>query len=107
VSIESSRPDESWVERLREVGSGDDDDTRGGGEPVELCQELVDSLLGVGRVLCASLGSDRVELVDEDDRRRFLLGSSKQLSNPLGANSDEPDDKERMVGSQRLPCTCM
>jgi len=84
VTVETTGTGEGLIERLGEVGSGDDDDTLSLLETVELDEELVEGLLHVVLVLCRTLRSDSVELVDEHDSGGLLAGSGKELTNALG-----------------------
>ena len=69
------------------------------GEPVHLGEDLVERLLALvvaaDRRAAAARAADRVELVDEDDRRRRLLGLLEQVAHPAGADADDHLDELR------------
>src|SRR3954467_13623739 len=57
-----------------------------------------------GREGAAARPADRVELVDEDDRRRDLLGLVEQVAHPAGADADDRLDELRGGdGEERHP----
>ena len=72
------------------------DDLVARAEAVELDEQLVQRLilLAVERVAAAGL-ADRVELVDEDDRRRVLARLVEQLADPRRAEAGEHLDERR------------
>ena len=101
MTIETTWTGESFVERLGEVGSGDDDDAFRLLKSVKLDQQLVECLLHVMLVISApftrgtaareshlifgaSLAADSIQLIDKDDCRCLLPSSSKQFPYTLG-----------------------
>jgi hypothetical protein len=61
-------------------------------ESVQLIEELEHGSLDLsisGFLRVETFCSDRVQLVDEDDRRGLLLGQSESVTDQLGAISDE------------------
>ena len=67
-------------------------------EAVELGQELVQGLVLLvlpAYAISAAGAAERVELVDEDDRRRVLASLLEQVAHPGGADADEHLDKLR------------
>jgi len=89
MSVESSRSSECLVQRLREVGRGDDDDAFRLLETVKFDQKLIEGLLHVvlhmrsalyrcmGRkcshlILSRPLATDSIQLIDEHDCWCFL-----------------------------------
>ena len=69
-----------------------------GVEAVHLDQQLVQRLLALVVAAAqagAALAADRVDLVDEDDARRVLLGLLEQVAHPGGADADEHLDEVR------------
>ena len=85
LAIEAARPAQRLVERLGPVGGGDDDQILARLEAVEQGQQLRDQpFLGLAGDL-AALGRDRIDLVDEDDRRRPLRRLLEELAQPLFA----------------------
>ena len=86
ATVEPSRTKQRRVEDLGAVGRGEDDHGLGGLEAVEFGQDLVERLLAL--VVGARQGDrslsgapDRIELVDEDDRRRRGLGLGEEVAN--------------------------
>ena len=83
LAVEAAGAAERLVERLGPVGGGDDDEILARLEPVEQGEELGDeALLGLALDL-AALGRDRIDLVDEDDRRRGLGRGLEHLAEPF------------------------
>ena len=79
AAVEPARAQERRVEDLGAVGRRDHDHALGAGEAVHLGQDLVQRLLALvvaaaERVRAAAGAADRVQLVDEDDRRGGRLG---------------------------------
>ena len=73
LAVEAAGAQQRRVELLQQVRGGDHDDVAARGEAVHLDQQLVERLvLLAGDVADAAAAADRVELVDEDDRRRLL-----------------------------------
>src|SRR5205085_12080742 len=80
---------------------GDDDDAGRRVEAVHLGEDLVERLLALV-VAAAEAGDarrartpDRVELVDEDDRRRGVLRLREEIANARGADADDRLDELR------------
>ncbi len=96
LPIEAPWPQERRVEVLEPVGRGHDDDLVARVEAVELDEELVQGLV----VLAVEAPSeprrpDRVELVDEDDRRGVLPRLVEELADPSGSEAGEHLDEGR------------
>ena len=98
--VEPPGPQQRGVEDLGAVGRTDDDDRLGGLEAVHLGQDLIERLLALvvragdaGRPLPRA--ADRIELVDEDDRGRGLLGFGEQVAHARGADADDRLDELR------------
>ena len=88
--IEAARPQQRRVEHVRAVGRGDDDDQIGPVEAVHLREQLVQRLLALV-VAAAEAGAaraaDGVDLVDEHDGGRALLGLLEQIAHARGARA--------------------
>src|SRR5205814_316121 len=87
-----------WVEDLRPIGSRDQYQAGTRVEPVHLDQQLVQGLLLL--VVPTESGgaarpAKRVELVDEDDRRRLLPRLLEQIADSRGADAYEHLDELR------------
>ncbi len=103
LTVEPPRPQQRRIEDFRTVGRGHDDDALPGVKAVHLGQELVERLLAFlvapHRRLHADL-SERVELIDEDDAGRFVLGLAEEIADPRGADTDEHLDKLRAAQTE-------
>ena len=103
AAVEPARAQQRPVEDLRPVRRGQDDHALRPAEPVHLGEDLVQRLLALvvaGELLAGAAGApDRVELVDEDDRRRLLLGLSEEVAHAAGADAD--DHLDELGGAQR------
>jgi hypothetical protein len=78
------------------VGGGDQDDAALGVEAVHLDEQLVERLLALVVTAAhagAAVPADRVDLVDEDDRRGVRLGLLEQVADPARADTDEHLDE--------------
>ena len=101
VTRRSNRPgpQQRRVEDLGAVGRGQHDHALVAGEAVHLGEDLVERLLplvvAAERLRAAAGPADRVQLVDEDDRRRDLLGLVEQVTHPAGADADDHLDELR------------
>ena len=99
ATVEPPGPEQGGVEDLGSVGGGQHDDALVAGEAVHLGEDLVERLLALvvtAEVDRAAAGpTDRVELVDEDDRRRDLLGLLEQVAHPARADADDHLDELR------------
>ena len=92
LPVEPAGPQQGRVEDVRAIGRGEDDDTRLVVEAVHLDEQLVERLLALVVAAAetrASLPSDRVDLVDEDDRRSRGLRLGEQVADATGADADE------------------
>mmetsp|Transcript_59564 Transcript_59564/g.122044 ORF Transcript_59564/g.122044 Transcript_59564/m.122044 type:complete len:238 (-) Transcript_59564:720-1433(-) len=92
AAIEAAGAEESRVEDVSAVGGSDGDDARVALEAVHFGEDLVECLLTL--VVAAgdsgaTLAADRVDLVDEDDAGRVLLGLSEEVANTGGTHADE------------------
>ena len=92
LAIEPSRAQQRRVERVGAVGGADHDDTLGAFEAVHLREHLVERLLALVVATTetgAALATDRVDLVDEDDRRCLLAGGLEEVAHTARADADE------------------
>ena len=77
LAVEAARAQQSRVEDVGAVGRGDHDHALVALEAVHLDQELVECLLALVVTAAetgAAMTADRIDLVDENDARRVLLG---------------------------------
>jgi hypothetical protein len=110
--VEAPGPEQSLVEHVRPIGRSDHDHARRRIEAVHLGQDLIQRLLAL--VVAAAeardpgrpRAPDRVELVDEDDRRRSLLRLGEQVAHARGS---DPDDRlhELRRGDREEGCICL
>ena len=108
LAVEAAGPQQRRVEHVGPVGGGDQDDAFVGLEAVHLDQQLVQRLLALVVAAAqagAAMAADRVDLVDEDDAGRVLLGLVEHVAHAAGADADEHldevragDGEERHVG---------
>jgi hypothetical protein len=100
AAIEAARAQQRRIEDLGPVGGAEDDDVRPRLEAVHLGEDLVERLLALvvaaaEAAAARALAADRVELVDEDDRRRGLLGLLEEVAHARGADADDRLDELR------------
>ena len=89
-------PQQGGVEDVGPVGGGDEDDAGAGVEAVHLDEQLVEGLLPLVVAAAqagAAVAADGVDLVDEHDGGRRLLGLLEQVADPAGADADEHLDE--------------
>ena len=85
--VEAARAEQRGIEDVRSVRRRDHDDVGGGVEAVHLGEDLVQRLLALvvaAAETCDAGGArpaDRIQLVDEHDRRRGLLRLREQIAN--------------------------
>mmetsp|Transcript_9208 Transcript_9208/g.35846 ORF Transcript_9208/g.35846 Transcript_9208/m.35846 type:complete len:340 (-) Transcript_9208:62-1081(-) len=98
LAIQATRAEQRGVQDVRPVRRRDDLHPVVAREPVQLIQQLEHGALhlavAVG-VRVEPLGADRVDLVDEDDRGRLLLGQSEGVAHEFSAVADEHLHEER------------
>ncbi len=96
ASVEAAGSQESRVEHVGPVGGREDNRQVVAREAIHLGQELVEGLFALV-VSSAQPGTSRatdgVNLVDEDDGGRHLLGLLEEVTNALGAHSHEELDE--------------
>jgi hypothetical protein len=84
LAIEPPRPQQRLVEDVGPVRRGDHDHALPGVEAVHLGEDLVQRLLllvvAAERHRAAAAPADRIDLVDEDDRRGRLLRPLEQVA---------------------------
>ncbi len=109
----SKRPGRSKrrIEHVGPVGGGDQDDAFIGLEAVHLDQQLIQSLLALVVAAAeagATVTSDGVDFVDEDDAGRVLLRLIEHVAHAGSADADEHldevragDGEERHIGLAR------
>ena len=96
AAVEAAGAQQRRVEDVGAVRRRDEDDGGVVVEAVHLDEELVQGLLALVVAAAeagAALAADRVDLVDEDDARRRLLGLLEQVADARGADADEHLDE--------------
>ena len=92
LAVEAARAQQRRVEHVGPVGRGHDHDALGGLEAVHLVEHLVEGLLALVVAAAepgAALAADRVDLVDEDDRRGLLARGGEEVAHAARAHADE------------------
>src|SRR5438270_4575923 len=98
LSVETAGTQKRGVEHVGAVGRGDDDDALVGLEAVHLDQQLVEGLLALVVAVSeagTAMASDGVDLVDERDTRRRLLGLITHVAHAACTDADEHLDEVR------------
>ncbi len=96
LAIEPARPKQGGIEHIGPVGGGNHDHVDAAVEPVHLDQELVEGLLALVVAAAeagAALAADGIDLVDEDDAGRTLLGLLEEITDAAGPDADEHFDE--------------
>ena len=96
VAIEAARAEQGRIERFGPVGGAHHDHAAVAVEAVHLDEQGVERLLAlvVAADVAAAAGlAEGVELVDEDDARRFLLGLLEHVAHAGRADADEHFDE--------------
>jgi hypothetical protein len=96
LAVETARAQQRRVEHIGPVGGGDHDHAVVDLEAVHLDQQLVEGLLALVVTAAeagATMATDGVDLVDEDDARRLLLGLVEHVAHPRRADADEHLDE--------------
>src|SRR5712691_6582108 len=96
MPVEATGAEQGGIEDVGPVGGRDHDHMGVGLEAVHLHQQLVERLLALVVATAkagAALAADGVDLVDEDDAGRVLLGLVEQVTHARGADADEHLDE--------------
>ena len=111
LAIETARAQQRRIQHVRTVGGGDDDHALASLETVHFDQQLVQRLLALVMTAAetgATMATDGVDFIDEDDARGLLLGLLEHVAHAAGADADEHfhevrtgDREERDLGLTR------
>jgi hypothetical protein len=111
LAVETTGAQQRWVQDVRTVGRGHHDHAGVGVEAVHLDQHLVEGLLALvvaTTQASATVTTDRIDFVDEDDARGILLGLLEHVTHTRCAHADEHfhevrtrDGEERHFGFAR------
>jgi hypothetical protein len=96
LAVETAGAQQRGVEDVGTVRRRDEDDVRLRVEAVHLDEQLVEGLLALvvaSAEARATVPADGVDLVDEDDGRRILLGLLEEVAHAAGADADEHLDE--------------
>ena len=96
LAVEAAGTQQRGVEDVGTVRRRDEDDVRLRVEAVHLDEELVQRLLALvvpAAEAGAAVAADRVDLVDEDDGRRVLLGLVEEVAHAARADAHEHLDE--------------
>ena len=96
LAVEAAGAQQRRVEDVGPVRGGDQDHAALDVEAVHLDEQLVQGLLALVVTAAeagAAVPADRVDLVDEDDRRGVGLGLLEQVTDPGGTDTDEHLDE--------------
>ncbi|MNF48606.1 hypothetical protein D3C84_298560 [compost metagenome] len=96
LAVEATRTQQRGIEHIRTVGRGDHDDAVIHLEAVHLHQQLVEGLLTLVVTTTqpgATMSTDGVDLVDEDDAGRVFLGLLEHVANAGRTHTDEHLDE--------------
>ena len=111
LTVEAAGTEQCVIQNVLTVGCRDDDDALVDAEAVHLDEQLVQGLLALvvtAAQTCAALTADRVDLIDEHDRRRVLLGLIEQVAHTGCADADiqlnEVRTGNRQEGHAGLTC---
>lgn len=81
--VDSTRPQESHVDEVWPSSGRHDEDAVAALHTVKITEELVDYSISDGSLIGASLGHQRVKLVEEEDARLLRHGFLKQFAHIL------------------------
>src|SRR5205823_1034617 len=98
TAVKTARAQQRGIEHIRPVGCSNQDDAVVGFEAVHFDEQLVQRLLAFvvsTAEASATMASDRVDFIDEDDARRILLALLKQVANAACAYAHEHLNKIR------------
>ena len=98
LPVEAAGAQQRGVEDVGPVRRRDQDDPAARVEAVHLDEQLVERLLALVVTAAeagATVAADRVDLVDEDDARRVLLGLFEQVADTRRTDTDEHLDEVR------------
>src|SRR5262249_48653834 len=92
AAIEAAGPQQGWVEHVRTVGRGDQDDAFVGLKAIHFDEQLVQSLFALivsAAEARVTLTAVRLDFVEEEDAGGILLALLEQVANPARSDADE------------------
>ncbi|MCY1543981.1 hypothetical protein D9M68_798260 [compost metagenome] len=96
LAVEAARTQQRRVQHVRAVGRGDHDDAVVHFEAVHLHQQLVEGLLAFvvpAAQAGATMATDGIDFVDEDDAGRVFLGLVEHVADAGRTHTDEHFDE--------------
>ena len=104
LPVEPSGSQQRRVEDVRPVGGGQHHHALVAGKAVHLGEDLIERLFALvvtsERPRAAARAADRVDFVDEDDRRRDLSRLRKELADATGPDADDHLDELRRARAE-------
>ena len=98
AAVEAAGAEQCRIEHIGAVGRRNEDDALVGLESVHLDQQLVERLFAfvvAAAEAGATMASDRINLVDENDAGGVLLALDEEVANPRGTDANEHFDEIR------------
>src|SRR5208282_4815993 len=98
AAVKAAGAEQGGIEHVRTVGGGDEDDAFVGFEAIHLDQQLIEGLLAFivsAAESGATMASDGVDFIDEDDAGSVLFALLKEVADAACADADEHLDKVR------------
>mmetsp|Transcript_55823 Transcript_55823/g.145606 ORF Transcript_55823/g.145606 Transcript_55823/m.145606 type:complete len:202 (+) Transcript_55823:761-1366(+) len=96
--IKAARTQQRVIQDIRAVRGSNDNDPRVALEAIHLGQDLIECLFALviaATHSCTALTTDGVNLINEDDARRLLLGLLEDVAYTRGTDTDEELDELR------------
>jgi len=104
LPIKAARAQQGRVKDVRPIGGGDDDDVVALFEAVDFGQELVEGLLAfvvAAAETDAAMASNRIEFINENDRRGAVFGGAKEVTDAGGAHADKHFHELRATDAEK------
>src|SRR5713226_5444922 len=103
LPVETPRSQQGWIEHVRAVRGGQDNDGLVGLEAIHFHQQLLQRLFPLiiaGESRCATARApNRVDFIDKYDARRVLLGLLKEIAHAAGSDPNEEFNKVGATGT--------
>src|SRR5580698_2118040 len=96
ATIKTSGAEQGRIKHIGPVGSCHEDDAFVGLEAIHFDQQLVQRLFAfvvTAAKACASVASDRIDFINEDNARGVLLALLEKIAHPAGADAYEHLDE--------------
>ncbi len=96
LAVETARPQQRRIKHVGAIGGRNHDHTFAALETVHFHQQRIQGLLALVMPAAqagTAMATDRIDLVDEDDAGRVLLGLLEHVAHAAGADTDEHLDE--------------